>query len=107
MDDITNKIGQRNRAIKQVNIVLWNNNITRRTKHIVYHSIVESITCGAEQWELTQRQTERQVAVEIWRRDCGICRLDHVRNSKIRKIMNVESAIINTVVRKRLLCYQL
>lgn len=82
-DDINNKVGQGKQTIKQLNSILWNNNITSRTKHIIFHSIVESImTYDAELWEFTQRQRERLLVVEIdfWRRSSGFSRLDYVRN---------------------------
>ncbi|VEN47842.1 unnamed protein product [Callosobruchus maculatus] len=36
---------------------------------------------------------------------CGISKLDHVRNDRIREIMNVESTILDTIERKRLLWF--
>jgi len=36
MDDINNKMGRGKTALRQLNSILWNNNITRRTKHVIY-----------------------------------------------------------------------
>lgn len=106
--DISNKIGQGKRVIRQLNSILWNGHITRRTKTVIYKTIVESIcTYGAETWELTQRDRSRLMAVEMdyWRRSCRISRLDHVRNDTIREMMNVEGTIMDTVDKKRLTWY--
>lgn len=42
------KIRKRKRVIKQVNAVLLNNKVTRRTKKAIYKTIVKSIYCVDE-----------------------------------------------------------
>lgn len=108
IDDINNKLSQGKRAIRQLNPVLWNKNITKRTKTIIYKTIVESIsTYGAETWEMNKRQRERLLALEMdfWRRSCGVSRMDHVRNSTIRQTMGIEKTIIDAIETKQLSWY--
>lgn len=107
-DDINNKIGQGKRAIRQLNPILWNDKIKKRTKQIIYSSVVESITTyGAEVWELNKRERDRLLALEMdfWRRSSGISKLEHVRNERIRDIMGVKRNIIDKIETKRLLWY--
>lgn len=106
--DITNKIGQGKRVIRQLNSILWSDKITRKTKTTIYKTIIESIcTYGAETWEMTKRDRSRLTALEMdyWRRSCRISRLDHVRNETIRQMMNVQGTILDTIDRKRLIWY--
>lgn len=107
-EEVKNKIGQGKRAIRQINSVLWNDKITKKTKHMIYHSIVESIaTYGAEVWELNKRDQDRLLALEMdfWRRSSGTSRLEHKRNDEIRQNMEVEKTIIDTIETKHLLWY--
>lgn len=107
-EDIINKIAQGKRVIRQLNSVLWNNKVTKRTKTTIYKTIVESIsTYGSETWELNKRDKERLLALEMdfWRRSSGISRIERVRNERIREIMEVEGTILDTIDTKRLLWY--
>ncbi|KAK4873810.1 hypothetical protein RN001_013170 [Aquatica leii] len=89
-----------------LNFVLWNDKITKKTKHMIYQSIVESIiTYGSEIWVLNKRDRDRLLALEMdyWRRSNGTSRLEHVRNEQIRQDMKVDKTIIDTIETKRLL----
>jgi len=107
-EDIKNKIGQGRRVIRQLNSVLWNNKIRSKTKTTIYRSIFESIsTYGSETWELTKNNKQKLLSLEMdyWRRSCGVSRMDHVRNDRIREIMKVDGNILDTVERKQLTWY--
>lgn len=108
VDDINNKIAQGKRAIRALNTVLWNNKVKRETKTTIYKTILESIcTYGSEVWELTGRNKARLKALEMdyWRRSCGVSRLEHITNEEIRRRMEVDGTIIDTIENKRLLWY--
>ena len=108
VEDITNKIGQGRRVIRQLNSLLWNKKIANKTKRTVYKTIVESIcTYGSETWELRKSDKNRLLSLEMdyWRRSAGFSKLDHIRNEEIRRIMEVEGTILDTIERKRLLWY--
>ncbi|KAL3279754.1 hypothetical protein HHI36_017262 [Cryptolaemus montrouzieri] len=78
-NDVSNKIAQEKRLIRQLNSMLWNKKLTKRTKHLISDTIFETITTyGTETWELTQREKEE----DFWRRSSGVSRLEHVRNGK-------------------------
>lgn len=107
-EDITNKIGQGRRAIRQLNSLLWSDNITKKNKTAIYKTIVESIsTYGSETWELKKRDKDRLMSLEMdfWRRSCRYTRLDHIRNERIREIMGVEGTILDTIEYKQLMWY--
>ena len=106
--DINNKIGQGKQVISQINSVLWNNKVKKKTKTTIYKTIIESIcTYGSETWELTKRNKDRLLALEMdfWRRSCGVSKLQHVRNVDIREQMNVQGTILDTIETKKLRWY--
>jgi hypothetical protein len=43
--------------------------------------------------------------MDFLRRSCGISRLDHVRNDRIKEIMDLDKTIIDRVEEKRLAWY--
>lgn len=106
--DINNRIIQGKQAIQKLNSIWWSEQIKKPTKKRIYKSIVQSIvTYGSETWEITQRNKERLLAVEMdaLRRSCRVSRLQHIRNSEIRERMNTEETIIEDIEKKRLLWY--
>lgn len=67
--------------------------ITRETKINVFKAIYRPIlTYGCESWNLTQRQRSRLQAAEMkyLRRVRGVTRRDRIRNTEIRKDLNVK-----------------
>lgn len=81
-DDISNKIGQCKRIIRQLNSLLWSDRISRRTKHLIL-----------------------ALKMDYWRRSNRTSRLEHVRNAQIREEMEVDGTILDTIESKRLLWY--
>lgn len=87
---------QARQAIQKLNSLLWSRSVGRTTKKIIYETIVQSILLyGAETWEITQRDREELLAVEMdfLRRRCRVSRLEHVRNEEIRRRMGMESTV--------------
>ncbi|KAF2890513.1 hypothetical protein ILUMI_15660 [Ignelater luminosus] len=98
--DINNAIGQGKRTIREVNSVLWNKNITKKTNRIVYSYIT---TYGAETWEIHKQQKGRLIATEMnfWRKSSSsVSRMDCVQNDTRRELMGVEKTIMDTIETK-------
>lgn len=82
--DVNNRIVQGGMVIRQTNLVLSNNKVTRDTKTAIYTTIVESIVIyGSEVWVLNEYQKLRLKALEMdyWR-ICRVSRLEHIRNEE-------------------------
>lgn len=106
--DIQNKIKKGKTIIRQLHPMLWNDNISNKTKIRMFNSFVEScVTYGSEVWTLNEKMKNKILATEMmyWRRCCKKTLLDHERNERIREIMQVETSLINTIERKQLLWY--
>lgn len=106
--DINNKINQGKRVINMLNSILWNSQLSKKTKKNIYSTIIESIvTYGSEVWELTQKNRRRLLTIQMdfLRRSCRISRLHHIRNDEIKDKMEIKKDIIDTVERKQLQWY--
>ena len=91
---------QGRKAISLLNSVLWDKNISKSNKHLIYNSIVKSIiTYGSEVWQLKERSKRLLEATEMdfWRRSAGRSKRDRVRNEEIREIMNVTHTIVDDI----------
>ncbi|XP_050497794.1 uncharacterized protein LOC126878967 [Diabrotica virgifera virgifera] len=107
-DEIHSRIGQARSATRQLHGLLWSNKITKENKRRMYKTITESIGLyGAELWEINQRNKSKIKAMEMnyWRRCCRLTRLDRVRNEDIRRQMEIDLDIIDTIEAKRLNWY--
>lgn len=90
------KIGQEKRSTRQLNSILWNEGITRKTKTAIYKTIVEGIsTYESEKWALILQDKNRLQALEMdfCRRSSRISRMDHVTKDLIREAKNVQGMI--------------
>ena len=99
-EDIDNKITQGRKVIGKLNPVLWNDKLTMKTKKMIFSTILESIvTYGSEAWEINTRNEKRLKALEmdIWRRACGVSRREHVRNEEIRRRVQRNKDIMDTI----------
>ncbi|XP_030754900.1 uncharacterized protein LOC115881517 [Sitophilus oryzae] len=99
-ENISNKIGQGRRIIRELNSLLWSDRISRRIKQMMYNCIFESVCpYGSETWELTRRNKDRLLALEMdyWRRSSRTSRLDYVRNVCIREQMQVNGTILDRI----------
>jgi hypothetical protein len=85
--DISNKIAQGKKAIQLLNSILWSKKVQKKTKKMLYSTVIESIGLyGAEIWEITEVNKKKLQAfqMDFLRRSCGISILDHVRNDRIK-----------------------
>nr|CAH7762053.1 unnamed protein product [Callosobruchus chinensis] len=70
--------------------------------------LIESLTTyGAEIWELDKKERNKMLSLEMdfWIRSSRHSKLDHVRNDRIREIMDVQETILDTIGSKRLTWY--
>jgi hypothetical protein len=75
---------------------------------INYSTIIESIGLyGAEIWEITEANKKKTQAfqMDFLRKSCEISRLDHVRNDRMKVIMDLDKTITDRVEVKRLVWY--
>ena len=74
-------------AISKLNSILWDRDVTSKTKTHIYHAVVKStITYAAETWCLEAKTTAKlnSVETEFWRRSARISRKDKIRNIVIK-----------------------
>jgi hypothetical protein len=103
--DISNKIAQGKKAIQLLSSILCSKKVQKKTKKMLYSTIIESIGLyGAEIWEITETNKKKlqPFQMDFLRRSCGIYRLDHVRNDRIKEIMDLDKTIIDRVEEKQL-----
>jgi hypothetical protein len=89
-------------------ISLYNRRIGLKWCWLLHYTIIESIGLyGAEAWEITEANKRKLQAfqMDFLRRNCGISRLDHVRNDRIKEIMDLDKTIIDRVEEKQLVWY--
>lgn len=73
--EIRERITQGRRALKRLNSIWWNKNITKNRKLNIYDVMVKSLVLyGGENWRWTERDKDRLNALEmdVLRRSCGI-----------------------------------
>lgn len=96
------------KAIRMLNTVLWDQNISKENKHRIYNAIVKSIvTYGSEVWQLKEKSIKTLEATEMdyWRRAAGKSRLEKVRNERIRELMHVKHTMVEEIKIKQLKWY--
>nr|XP_018916932.1 PREDICTED: uncharacterized protein LOC109043975 [Bemisia tabaci] len=99
---------QGRKAIAMLNRILWDQSISKEKKRMIYNTIIKSIlTYGSEEWPMKERTKKILKATEMdfWRRSAGISRRDHVRNERVREIMNAEQNIVHEIMTEQLVWY--
>jgi hypothetical protein len=105
---ISNKTAQEKKAIQLLNSILWSKKVQKETKKMLYSAIIESIGLyGVETWEITEANKKKLQAfqMDFLRRSCRISRLYHVRNDRIKEIMDLDKTINDRVEEKQLVWY--
>ncbi|XP_057670224.1 uncharacterized protein LOC130902259 [Diorhabda carinulata] len=105
---ITQRNNQGRQAIRQLNSVLWDKQISKENKHRIYNSIIKSITTySSEIWPLKEKTVKMLEATEMdyWRRAAGISRLEKISNDRIREIMKVQHTITEDIRMNQLRWY--
>ena len=99
------KMGKGKNMTKTLQLILWNNNITKETKKGIYKTLIESVTTyGSEVWVTNKNTNQKLLPAEMsyWRRTCSITLFDRVKNETIRQRMRAEDTTINTINTKQL-----
>ena len=92
-------------AIIKLNSILWDRDVTPKTKTHIYHAIVKStITYAAETWCLKAKTVTKLNSTEMnfWRRSARISRKDKIRNNIIKQKMNVTRSLLEDIKTKQL-----
>ena len=87
---INERINRGRTAITKLNSILWDRDVTLKTKTHIYHEIVKStITYVAESWCLKAKTVAKLNSTEMdfWRRSARISRKDKIRNIIIKQKM--------------------
>ena len=75
--DIKNRINKGRAVTAMLNSALWNRQITRKNKFLIYNSIVKmTLTYGAETWKFNKNLESKLMSMEIMRRSARCSRLE-------------------------------
>ena len=92
-EEIKNRLEQTRTGIRQLHSVIWDKNVRKSTKKMIYQTIVHSImTYAAEVWVINKKNETKILATEMeyWRRCCGITRADRITNEIKRRMKRKE-----------------
>ena len=106
--EINNSINRGRAAISKLNSILWDRDVTSKTKTHIYHAIIKStITYAAETRCLKAKTTAKLNSTEMdfWRRSARISRKDKIRNTIIKQKMNVTRSLLDDIKTKQLQWY--
>jgi hypothetical protein len=106
--EINDKINRGRVAISKLNSVLWNLDVTVKTKTHIYYAIVKStITYASETWCLKAKTMAKLNSTETdcWRRSARISRKYKIRNTVIKQRMNVTRSLLDDIKTKQLQWY--
>ena len=95
-------------AITKLNSILWDRDVTPKTKTHIYHAIVKStITYAAETWCLKAKTVAKLNSTEMdfWRRSARISRKHKIKNNIIKQEMNVTRSLLDDIKTKQLQWY--
>ena len=97
---INDRINTGQATISKLNSILWDHDVTSKTKTHIYHAIVKSIiTYAAETWCLKAQTTAKLNSTEMdfWRCSVRISRKDKIRNIIIKQKMNVTRSLLDDI----------
>ena len=92
-------------VILELNSILWDRDMTTKTKTHIYHAIVKStITYAVETWCLKAKKVAKLSSTEMdfWRRSPRISRKDKIRNNIMKQKMNVTKSLLEDITTKQL-----
>ena len=97
---INDRMNRGRAAIKKLNSILWDRDVTPKTKTHIYHAIVQStITYSAETWCLKAKKVPKLNSTEMdfRRRSARISRKDKIRNIIIKQKMYVARSLLEDI----------
>ena len=106
--EINDIINKGRAVITKLNRILWDRDVTPKTKTHIYHAIVKStITYATETWCLKVNTISKLNSTEMdyWRRPARISRKDKIRNIIIKQKMNVTRSLLDDIKTKQLKWY--
>jgi hypothetical protein len=102
--EISDRINRGRAAITKLNSILWDRDVTPKTKTHIYHATVKStITYVAETWCLKAKTVGKLNSTEIgfWRRSARISRKDKIRKNIIKQKINVARSLLDDIKTKQ------
>ena len=90
-NDIKNRINKGRAVTSTLNNVLWNRQVTRKNKLLIYNSIVKStVTYGPEMWKFNKHLESKPMSmgIDFLRRSARCSRLEKIINNIIREKIN-------------------
>jgi hypothetical protein len=98
--EINDRINKGRADITKLNGILWDRDVTPKTKTHIYRAIVKStIRYAAETWCLKAKMVAKLNSTEMdfWRRSARISRKDKIRNTIIKQKMNATRSILDDI----------
>ena len=102
------RINRGRAAITKLNSILWDRDVTLKTKTRIYHALVKStIIYAAETWRLKAKTVAKLNSTEMdfWRCSARISRKDKIRNTIIKQKMNVTRPLLDHIKTQQLKWY--
>ena len=106
---INYRINRGRAAITKLNSILWDRDVTPKTKTHIYHAIVKSsITYAAETWCLKAKMAAKLNSTEMdyWRRSARLSRKGKIRNTIIKQKINVTRSLLDDINTKQVKWYE-
>lgn len=106
--DIMRKVGKSKKMIKMLHPILWNKNLTNKTKKNIFKTMIEPVmTYGSEVWVMDTQTEKKLLSTEMmyWRRSCRLTLRDRVRNERIREEMETNGTVLDTIKEKQMKWY--
>jgi hypothetical protein len=103
--EINYRITKGRAAITKQTDILWDRDVTSKTKTYFCHAIVKStITYAAETWCVKAKMVAKLNSMErdFWRRSARLSRKDKIRNTIIKQKMNVIRSLLDDINTKQL-----
>jgi len=103
--EVNDRINRGRAAIAKLNSILWDRDVTPKTKTHICHAVVKStITYAAETWCLKAKPVTKLNSTEMdfWRRSARISRKDKIRNTIIKQQMSLVRSLLDAVKTKQL-----
>ena len=102
-DDVKYRIGNALDAMQNLNDIWKSKDISTSTRIRLYKSLILSILLyGSETWTLRKEDENRLLVFEMTclRKILGVSRLDKIRNTTIRKSVDLKDDIIGRIAQK-------
>jgi hypothetical protein len=106
--EINDRINRGQAAITKLNSILWDHDVTHKTKTHIYHAVVKStITYAAETGCLKAKNGSKTKfhRMDFWRRSARISRKDKIRNTIIKQKVYVVRSLLDDIKTKQLQWY--